>query len=190
MLVRWLGGGLLALFAIGVFASQPEFKRYRVPSESMEPTIEKGDIVNLDRGADPKVGDIVIFHPTSTVGESRCATAPADGEPCAATTDQPDAVEFIKRIVAGPGDRIAFREGGHAVLNGKRVEEPYIAPCPRGNEGCDFPNEITVPAGTYYLAGDNRGASDDSRFWGAVRRAWILGRADRCKVAYFFCSAI
>jgi signal peptidase I len=75
------------------------------------------------------------------------------------------------------------------VLNGKRLEEPFITPC-GGGPNCDFPRPVTVPDGTYYLVGDNRGASDDSRFWGPVRADWIAGRADRCSVRFFFCSAI
>jgi signal peptidase I len=189
MLVRWLGGAVLALLAIGVFAAQPEFKRYRVPSESMEPTIQHGDIVNVKGDVDPEVGAVVVFHPPSSAADSTCPMPAGRGKPCAETTGSPSPVTFVKRIVAGPGDRIAFRDGGHAVLNGKRLDEPYINACEQ-SEGCDYPRDVTVPEGTYYLVGDNRGASDDSRFWGPVRAEWILGRADHCSVGYFFCSGI
>jgi signal peptidase I len=188
MLLRWLGGAVLALLAIGIFASHPEFKRYRVPSESMEPTIEHGEIVNLKGGVDPELGSVVVFHPPSSAADSACPATVANGQPCDTTTRSPSPITFIKRIVAGPGDRIAFRDGGHVVLNGRRVDEPFIKACAGPN--CDFPRPATVPDGTYYLAGDNRGASDDSRFWGPVRAEWILGRADHCTVGYFFCSAI
>jgi signal peptidase I len=189
MALRWLGGAAAVLLVIGVFASHPEIKRYRVPSESMEPTIDHGEIINLKGGVDPKVGAVVVFHPPSSAADSACPGPAADDEPCDETTGSPSPITFVKRIVAGPGDRIAFRAGGHVVLNGKRVAEPYIAGCDQ-SDGCDYPHEVTVPDGTYYLAGDNRGASDDSRFWGPVRAEWILGRADRCRAGYFFCSAI
>src|SRR4051812_46673950 len=148
MVLRWLGGLLVVLFVIGAFAAHPELKRYRVPSESMQPTIKHGEIVNLDKGTDPKVGDVVVFHPPSSATDSTCPEAPADGEPCAVTTDQPNGITYVKRILAGPGDRIAFRDGGHAVVNGKRLSEPYIAAC-GGGEGCDYPRAVTVPDGTY-----------------------------------------
>ena len=84
-------------------------------------------------------------------------------------------VNFVKRVVAGPGDRIAI-EDGHVILNGRRQQEDFIRPCGAGSD-CDFPREITVPADHYFMMGDNRGASDDSRFWGPVPRKWIIGGA-------------
>ena len=188
MLLRWIGGGALALLAIALFASHPLFKRYRIPSESMEPTIAHGDKVNLDGGPDVHVGDIVVFHPPQGAAafDVQCGNTPAAGEPCAMPADASATVQFIKRIVAGPGDKVAF-EDGHTILNGERQAEPFTMPC-GGGEACDFPRAITVPDGMYYMLGDNRGASDDSRFWGPVRKDWILGRVARCKAVYFFCS--
>ena len=85
-------------------------------------------------------------------------------------------VNFIKRVVAGPGDQICGSTTATSILNGKRQEEPFARPCePR--EGCDFPTEITIPAGHYFMMGDNRGSSDDSRFWGPVPEKWIIGQA-------------
>jgi signal peptidase I len=68
------------------------------------------------------------------------------------------------------------------------VKEPYSDGCDRPE--CDFPKEVTIAPGTYFMAGDNRGASDDSRFWGPVPRAWILGRVERCHALYFACSPV
>ena len=90
------------------------------------------------------------------------------------TADKAD-VNYIKRVVAGPGDRLAI-EDGHVILNGKRQEESFAEPC-GGGEGCTFPTEVTVPAGHYFMMGDNRGSSDDSRFWGPVPEEWIIGEA-------------
>ena len=78
-------------------------------------------------------------------------------------------------MVAGPGDEIAVRNG-HVILNGERQEEPFAAPC-GGSSGCDLPDPITVPEDHYFMMGDNRGASDDSRFWGPVPEEWIIGPA-------------
>jgi signal peptidase I len=77
--------------------------------------------------------------------------------------------------VAGPGDRLSVQEG-HVILNGERQRESYTRPC-GGSDDCSFPREITVPADHYFMMGDNRGASDDSRFWGPVPREWIIGGA-------------
>jgi signal peptidase I len=62
------------------------------------------------------------------------------------------------------------------ILNGKRQSESFIEPC-GGGEACDLPREIKVPADHYFMMGDNRGSSDDSRFWGPVPRKWIIGEA-------------
>ena len=86
-------------------------------------------------------------------------------------------ITFINRVVAGPGDRLAMRGGG-VVRNGEPADEPYVADC--NSEACDFPQPVSVPEGHYYLLGDNRGAADDSRFWGAVPLEWIEGRVEDC----------
>jgi signal peptidase I len=87
--------------------------------------------------------------------------------------------------VAGPGDLISIVDG-HAVRNGVRENEPYIAPCGPG-AACSFPTPVRVPAGEYYVLGDNRGASDDSRFWGPVPSAWIIGTVVRCSLLDTVC---
>jgi signal peptidase I len=155
-------------------------KPYRIPSESMVPTLEVGQRVLVNRiGArfgDPEVGDVVVFHPPAGAeADNTCGGDRAPGQVCAHPTEEKADVNFIKRVVAGPGDRIAVR-GGRVILNGERQRENFIRPC-GGGEDCNFPREITVPADHYFMMGDNRGASDDSRFWGPVPRDWIIGGA-------------
>lgn len=158
-----------------------------VPSEAMEPGLRVGDQFVEDAHAydhaSPQVGDIVAAYPALGVldgSTSGCPGQPARAPEhlCAdAGTDHDDG-RVIKRVVAGPGDRLTFR-GGHAIRNGHRVAEPYLglASCADDSAiGCDYRESITIPAGRYYLVGDNRGSSDDSRFWGAVPADWITGR--------------
>jgi signal peptidase I len=155
-------------------------KPYQIPSGSMEPTLDVGQRVLVNRFLyhfkDPKIGDIVVFHPpegsAGGPGE-QCGINRGPREPCPEPTSKEASDNFIKRIVAGPGDTIAVKEG-HPVVNGQIVEdEPFTNPCP----SCNLPKPITVPPDHYFMMGDNRGASDDSREWGPVPRDWIIGEA-------------
>ena len=155
-------------------------KPYRIPSESMVPTLEIGQRVLVNRigmrFSDPDVGDVVVFHPPSGAEqEPSCGATKPDDQVCVQPTRRKADVNFIKRIVAGPGDELRV-EDGHVILNGERQEEDYIRDCGNG-DGCNFPKEVTIPPDHYFMMGDNRGASDDSRFWGPVPRDWIIGPA-------------
>jgi signal peptidase I len=156
-------------------------KPYRIPSESMEPTLVKGQriLVNRigNRFSDPSIGDVIVFHPPAGAEQDNtCGSGPPpEGQVCDKPTSQRADVNFVKRVVAEPGDRISI-ENGHVILNGKRQTEDFARPCGGGSD-CDFPREVTVPADHYFMMGDNRGASDDSRFWGPVPRKWIIGGA-------------
>lgn len=157
---------------------------YRVPSGSMEPTFHLGTKVVVER-ATPAVGDVVVVHPPRDYVTEECGPTPHVVKPGEAACDTPiseqSRVETIKRIVAGPGDAIYVR-GGYVYRKdnslGKfiRENEPYIRVCGARPE-CDFPVPIKIPADHWFLMGDNRGESDDSRFWGPVPTAWIVGIA-------------
>ena len=174
---------LIVAVALGLALGIQAFlvKPYRIPSESMVPTLEIGQRVLVNRiGArfgDPEVGDVVVFHPpTGAERGNECgAGPPPQGQVCSRPTPEKADVNFIKRVVAGPGDRLRI-EDGHVILNGRRQNEPFARPC-GGSDGCDFPTEVTVPAGHYFMMGDNRGSSDDSRFWGPVPEEWVIGEA-------------
>jgi signal peptidase I len=188
MLLKAIAGAAVMILAAAIFVGH--FKRYRIPSESMEPTIALGETVNLNGGGDLKVGDVVIFNAPERADRldiNQCPSQPRGDQPCDELAGGPGTTKFIKRIVAGPGDEVAF-EHGRVILNGKPQKEPYARPC--DDDMCNLPAPITVQAGSYYMAGDNRGASDDSRFWGPVPEDWILGRVERCSAIYFFCSPV
>jgi signal peptidase I len=161
-------------------------KPYRIPSGSMEPTLSVGErvIVNRigNRFAAPGVGDIVVFHPPHGADTNECGDAgqgpfydgPRSRLPCDRPTPTRSTQNFIKRVVGLPGDRIAVRDG-HVVRNGVQQREPFIRAC-GGGPDCNL-GTITVPPDDYFMMGDNRGASDDSRYWGPVPRSWIIGGA-------------
>lgn len=160
---------------------------YRVPSGSMEPTLGPGARVIVSPGR-PRVGEIIVFHPPEDAEMEECGPTPhaitSGGAACANPVPRPSTVRFIKRVVAGPGDELYLREGNvyrRAAGSGGfvRQPDPYIRPC-RSRPECSFPTPITVPAGHWYLLGDNRGESDDSRFYGAVPTSWIIGVVTAC----------
>jgi signal peptidase I len=174
---------LIVAVALGLALGIQAFlvKPYRIPSESMVPTLQIGQRVLVNRigarfGA-PEVGDVVVFHPPTGAEEgNQCGGGePPPGQVCLQESRDAAKVNFIKRVVAGPGDRLSIRNG-KVVLNGKLQNEPFAEPC-GGSDGCDFRREVTVPAGHWFMMGDNRGSSDDSRFWGPVPRDWIIGQA-------------
>jgi len=153
-----------AVLAIKAWVVNP----YRIPSSSMEPTLhcaapEPGcqagasDRVLANRFIyrfrDPERGDIVVFE-TPLKAAERCG---AGGT-------------FVKRLVALPGDTIGQREGVLRV-NGKRVEESYVN---GGAPGTNF-RERTLGPDEYFMMGDNRAQSCDSREWGPVGRADLIG---------------
>jgi signal peptidase I len=157
-------------------------KPYRIPSGSMEPTLAIGQRVLANRLiSHPSLGDIVVFHPPAGADPSDGAVCgnPDQGgghaQPCDKPTPAESKQTFIKRVVGGPGDTILIT-GGHVIRNGVEEKDSYIRQC--GTAGsCTFSQPIKIPPGDYFMMGDNRGESDDSRFWGPVPNSWIIGVA-------------
>ena len=176
---------VVAIFII-TFAVQP----FRIPSESMEPTLLVGDFLLVDKqslgfddggGILPETairrGEIIVFHYPVNPG-----------------------VHLIKRVVGVPGDHLKLREG-HVYINGQPVAEPYAVYRASGPDSFrdNFPRlqsadptidsswwvrmhtlidhgELIIPAGDYFVLGDNRNDSEDSRYWGFVPRSAIVGK--------------
>jgi signal peptidase I len=154
-------------------------KPFRIPSQSMEPTLDVGQRVLVDRVRfhfrDPHRGDIVVFNPPRGADFNQCGKTPPPGEPCSVSTSQRSKINFIKRIVAVPGDRLSVK-AGRVYINGK-LRDPWHINRDASCGICNLPKAITIPAGHYYMMGDNRGESADSREWGPVPREWIVGKA-------------
>ena len=156
-------------------------KPYRIPSGSMIPTLAVGQRVLVQRiDTHPSLGEIVVFHPPAganpmpaVCGDS--AEGTGHRTPCDRPTAQESSQTFIKRVVGLPGDRISIRDGD-VYRNGRRERAGYAEPCD-GDSGCTFTQAIIVPRGDYYVMGDNRPLSDDSRYWGPVPQRWIIGTA-------------
>jgi signal peptidase I len=138
---------LLALLALAFFMRTPQ-----VSGLSMAPHIASGEIVLINtiayRMHAPARGDIIAFHHDALTPET-----------------------YIKRVIGLPGDRIRI-DRGKVFVNGAALGEPYV----RYADARSFA-QVTVPAGSLYVLGDNRADSDDSRFWGFVPENAVLGKA-------------
>lgn len=182
--LRSLAGLVVTVgLAVGIVLLLEAFvvKPYRIPSRSMEPTLTVGSRVLANRMAgDPGLGDIVVFHPPTGANPADLVCGnPRQGpgylEPCGRAVPHESNMTYIKRVVGLPGDRIAV-VNGYVIRNGVRVKAPYVRSCP-GVPECELPKAIVVPRGEYFLMGDNRDDSEDSRFWGPVPASWIIGVA-------------
>ena len=146
---------LVAALLVKTFVLQTFF----IPSASMEPTLAIGDRVFVNKLSydfhGVRRGDIVVF--TLPPGESA----------------GPDINDLIKRVIGLPGETIQS-VGNEIYINGKPLKEPWL---PAGTLlGPPVPRQV-VPAGRYFLMGDNRSNSRDSRYFQAVPESLIVGRA-------------
>jgi signal peptidase I len=170
-------------------------KPYQIPSPSMVPTLDVGQRVLVNRFIyhlhDPDLGDIVVFHPPvgATGGGPECgAKHITSNQACPKPDSKESSQNFIKRIVAGPGDELKI-VNGHPIVrsqvskkdwrNDIPPKESYINPCHDGvsTVHCNLRKPIKIPPDDYFMMGDNRGKSDDSRLWGPVPKSWIIGEA-------------
>ena len=147
----------------------------------MEPTLDLGQRVLVNRRDLPlprsrRSATSSSFTRRWAPNREQCGGSRAvRGGPCPEPTPEESDTNFIKRIVAGPGDHLTIHDG-HPVVNGVEAKEDFIKPCGSGN-GCNLPKQITIPDDHVLHDGRQPGASDDSRFWGPVPRDWIIGEA-------------
>jgi len=154
-------------------------KPFRIPSESMEPTLDVGQRVLVNRASkhfdDYDRGDILVFKPPVGADENVCGVRHSGQTPCPRPTPSRSDTNFIKRVVAVGGDRLKVIDG-RVYLNERRQDEPFIRPDSQCGI-CNLPREITIPKGYYFMMGDNRGQSADSREWGPIPKKWVIGQA-------------
>ena len=153
-----------------------------IPSASMRPTLIEGDRIVVERFSrfykTPKRGDIMVFYPPF----EKLKNTPwkvfsrLTGFFC-------KDIAYIKRVVGMPGDKIEIKEapdGAHVVyINDKPFDEPYIKSkydYIKCNEKM-YCGPFVVPEGQYFMMGDNRGNSQDSRFWGFLPKDRFIGKA-------------
>jgi signal peptidase I len=151
---------------------------YEVHTTSMEPTYKFGTEVYYDpTRTHPQVGEVVVFYLPVGGTDSACGTVMEGRRACAVAKPGLTSMLAVKRVVGLPGDTIAIREG-RVIRNGQPESEPPTIHC--GSEpGCEFPEAIAVPAGSYYVMADNRQLyHEDSRLWGAVPQAAIVGTVE------------
>jgi signal peptidase I len=179
-------GGLIELVtivavALGLALGIQAFlvKPFRIPSESMVPTLAVGQRVLVDRVTfrygEPERRDIVVFKPPKGADNDVCGAPHSSESACPRPTRERSNTNFIKRVVGLPGDRLKVVDG-HVYVNGKRQTEPFARIDP-GCGSCNLPREITIPKGHYFMMGDNRGESQDSRVWGPIPEKWMIGQA-------------
>jgi len=183
---------LLEILTVYIFLSTFVIQPSRILSGSMEPTLRVGDFLMIDKQSYAPSGvlDRALLPPeTVRRGDLVIFIYPIDPEK-----------ELVKRVVGMPGDRLRMR-AGHVFVNDLELREPYAfySESPGNHFRDDFPSlrdadpnvdpqwwvelrklsldgEIVVPTGDYFVLGDNRNDSEDSRYWGFVPRAAIVGR--------------
>jgi signal peptidase I len=140
----------ILMFMVFRFAVQ----NYRVDGHSMAPTLQDQQYILVDKAAylfhPPQRGDIIVF-----------------AYPVDPTQD------YVKRIIGIPGDRVQVDQNGVVSVNGVKLNEPYISASPDPYA----PTNMVLRADQYFVLGDNRGDSSDSRVWGPVPRQNIIGKA-------------
>jgi signal peptidase I len=158
-----------------------------IPSESMLPGLQIGDRIVIEEVSKwwrpYQRGDILVFFPPTTQLKqdifSRVMRSSGLSNLLHKREDNID-IAYIKRLIGEPGDLIDVRPGVGVFVNGKLLNEPYVAEVPltcTQEVPEPYCAPIRVPKGHYFMMGDNRNHSADSRYWGFEPEKRVLGRA-------------
>lgn len=157
--IEWIAVLVVAV-VLAVMIKAFLVQAFKIPSESMEPTLMPGDRVVVNklsyRAHEINRGDVVVFR-----RPERSPGGPGTPE------------QLIKRVIGLPGDTITTRDY-QILINGQRLVEPYLPP---DTPTYDMDNPITVPEGQIWVMGDNRLHSGDSRYFGPIDIDTVIGRA-------------
>jgi signal peptidase I len=158
---------LVVAFLLRTFVVQTFF----IPSGSMEPTLQIGDRILVNKlsyhlhGVDR--GDIIVFK-----------------RPAAENCGGPPVADLVKRVIGLPGETISA-SGGYVDINGKRLNETWLPASEQGMTGqgpagtsSNLAHPYRIPKNNYFVMGDNRKDSCDSRYWGPVSRSLIVGKVE------------
>ena len=150
---------IVAALAIAVLIKAFLFQAFYIPSDSMVPTLKTNDRVIVNKLSyhlhAVHRGDIIVFKSPPNV--------------------DPSIKDLVKRVIGLPGEVVEGRADGHVYIDGKRLREPYL---PKGDKPGPSFAKIKVPADSYWVMGDNRANSRDSRFFPQhfIRKKDIVGR--------------
>lgn len=176
-----------------IILRQGFFEPRLIPSESMLPGLQVEDRIAIEKMSHwvrpYQRGDVLVFYPPEPVTTLKYdpwslylrATGFSGFYPKEANID----VAYIKRLVGLPGDTINVKPNDGVYINGERLNEPYTAEVaasctkmdPNLNYQAVFCGEVVVPKNMYFMMGDNRNHSLDSRFWGFLPKDRVIGRA-------------
>ena len=178
-LVRELPILLFIAFLIAFTVKSTVAQAFFIPSESMVPTLEVGDRVLVSRLSyklhEPRRGDVVVFSSPfeDENGEDKesLPTRVVHGLLESVGLRQPSTEDFIKRVIALPGETVEGRDG-RIFVDGKVLDEPYLT-----DRTIDGFEPKKVPEGMLWVMGDNRGHSSDSRVFGTIDEDDVVGRA-------------
>ena len=174
--LSWELAQTLALAALIFLAVRAMAQNFRVEGSSMEPGLHHGQYLLVNKAIYFKIDleRLSRFIPFIEPGDSPerfLFRSPNRGDVVVFRFPQDPSRDFIKRMIAVPGDTIEIN-GGDVFVNGVQLEEPYIS-----SEGRNSFERQVVPQGNYFVLGDNRRNSFDSRSWGFVPEQNIIGRA-------------
>ncbi len=154
---------------------QTSLQNFKVEGYSMRPTLLEGQYLLVNklvyfRLDQERLARIVPFWRVNEPEERFAIHPPHRGEVIVFHFPEDPTRDFVKRVIGVPGDRISLRNG-EVFLNGSRLEEPYITS--KGNSNADV---VELEEREYFVLGDNRRGSNDSRNWGPVPEENILGK--------------